>query len=144
MAGRHNSEAEQARQFALTLPVILGILAAIFWYGPLWFPQKPKLALGLLIAGPAVCLVAVALPAAFLCAVDEARRGARLGDDPGDPLRVLLLDPVADRIDHAPVRQAAFGSRMEGREELVLERQDLRRVHARALPEAVLTALRGR
>jgi hypothetical protein len=52
------TEQEQAREFALVLPVVLGVLAAVFWYGPLFFPQRPAWSVPLLIAAPAVCLLA--------------------------------------------------------------------------------------
>ena len=59
---RKKSEAEMAQQFGLTLPAFLGILAALFYWGVWIWPEKPKLALGLLIAAPSVSLFAAALP----------------------------------------------------------------------------------
>ena len=66
MAQHKKTDKELAQQFALTLPVVLGVLAAIFWWGPLFFPQRPALARGFLIAAPSVCAVAVILPGLWL------------------------------------------------------------------------------
>jgi len=61
MARRKKNEQEQAQQFALMLPVVLGLLAALAWWR-----ENPKASLGLLIAGPAICLVALVLPPVWL------------------------------------------------------------------------------
>ena len=66
MARRMKSEQEQARQFALTLPVVLGVFALIFYTGFWFWAEKPRLALGLLIAAPLINLVALVLPALWL------------------------------------------------------------------------------
>ena len=66
MRPRTKTERERAQEFALVLPVVLGLLAAVFYWGPLWLPQKPRLALGLLVAAPAVSAVAVILPPVWL------------------------------------------------------------------------------
>jgi hypothetical protein len=63
---RKKTEQEQAKEFALVLPVVLGVLAMVFWWGPWFLPQKKSLSLPLLIAGPSVCLVAVLVPPLWL------------------------------------------------------------------------------
>ncbi len=62
MAKRTKTHAEQAAQFGLTLPAFLGILAALFYWGVWIWPEKPKVAMGLLIAAPSVSLFAALLP----------------------------------------------------------------------------------
>jgi len=66
MAQHKKTEKEQAQQFALTLPVILGALSALLYWGVGPFHVKPRLATALLIAAPAVCAVAVILPPVWL------------------------------------------------------------------------------
>ena len=61
MPRRKKSEQEQAQQFALMLPVVLGLLAALAWWR-----QNPRAGVGLLIAGPVICLLALALPPVWL------------------------------------------------------------------------------
>ena len=58
---KKKTEKEQAQQFALMLPVVLGLLATLAWW-----KDNPRAAVGLLIAGPAICLVALILPPIWL------------------------------------------------------------------------------
>lgn len=61
MPRKRKTEEQQAQQFALILPVVLGLLATLAWWR-----ENPRAALGLLIAGPVICLVALVLPPVWL------------------------------------------------------------------------------
>ena len=53
---------QQAQQFALLLPITLGLAAAALNWGFWFWPQRPRIALALLIAAPMVNTVALLLP----------------------------------------------------------------------------------
>ena len=61
MPRRKKTEQQQVQQFALMLPVVLGLLATLAWWR-----ENPRAGLGLLIAGPVICLVALVLPPVWL------------------------------------------------------------------------------
>ncbi len=69
---RKKSEREQAQQFAMLLPVVFGILAALAYFKPFAMLRgaevqpNVKFALGVLIAGPAVSLLALTIPPLWL------------------------------------------------------------------------------
>lgn len=59
-------ETEQARYFALLLPIVLGLAAAMLYFGFWFWPQRPRLSLAFLIAAPAVNAFALLLPRVWL------------------------------------------------------------------------------
>lgn len=61
MPRKRKTESQQARQFALTLPVVLALMAALtLWRG------HSRVAIGLVSAIPVVLVLGFALPAAWL------------------------------------------------------------------------------
>jgi predicted lipase len=61
MPRKRKTEAQQARQFALTLPVVLAVLAALaYWRG------HSGTAIGLVSAIPVVLVIAFVLPPVWL------------------------------------------------------------------------------
>ena len=70
MARKRKTEAKQAREFAITLPVVFGVLALVMsapqWLSWLPWQAKPRAILPLLIAGPLVCFVALIVPGLWL------------------------------------------------------------------------------
>ncbi len=61
MPRKHKTEQQQARQFALILPVILAVVAGLAWWR-----EHPRLALGLIAGGVLVPPLAFALPGLWL------------------------------------------------------------------------------
>ena len=59
---KKKSEQEQANQFGLVLPVVLGLFAALFWFRK----QNADVAVGLLVAGTAINFIAAAIPGLWL------------------------------------------------------------------------------